>query len=110
MSAGAPGATIERQARPRQAAEPTHAPVQRHFAPYLANELAPADQAGIAAHLHHCPACTTALVTFLQELRATTKLLGSLPRHPAPRALRERLLAIPDREQCEREHAPWPQR
>jgi hypothetical protein len=72
--------------------------VQHQFAPYLAQELAPAEQAGVGSHLSHCPACATALVNFPQELHATTGLLGSLPRHAAPRALRERLLAVPDRE------------
>ena len=72
--------------------------MQHHYAPYLANELGPADQAVVAAHLRHCAACATALVNFLQELRAIAGLLGGLPLHPAPLVLRERLLAIPDRE------------
>jgi hypothetical protein len=85
--------------------EPIHAPVQRRFAPYLANKLASAEQTRVGDHLRHCPACATALVRFLQELRATTALLGSLPRHPAPLALREWLLAIPDRASVENGHA-----
>jgi hypothetical protein len=98
MSTVASGTTIDAQSAPPPAAVPTHAHVQHQFAPYLAQELAPAEQAGVGSHLSHCPACATALVSFLQELHATTGLLGSLPRHAAPRALRERLLAIPDRE------------
>jgi hypothetical protein len=98
MSTVAFGATIEQQSAPPPAAVPTHTQVRQQFAPYLAQELAPAEQAGVAAYLRHCPACATALVTLLQGLRATIELLGSLPRHPAPPALRQRLLAILDRE------------
>ena len=97
MSAAATsGATIHEQSGSPPAAQATHLRVQRQFGPYLINELKPADQLGVAAHLRHCPACARALVTYLQELRATRALLGSLPLHPAPLALRERLLAIPD--------------
>jgi hypothetical protein len=98
MSTRAAGATIDAQSAPPRAAVPIHAHVQQQFAPYLGQELAPAAQAGVGRHLSHCRACATALVTFLQELHVTTGLLGSLPQHAAPRALRERLLAIPDRE------------
>jgi anti-sigma factor RsiW len=89
---------IDAQSAPSPAAVPTYAHVQHQFASYLAQELAPAEHAAVGSHLSHCPACATALVTLLHELHATSGLLGSLPRHAAPRALRERLLAIPDRE------------
>jgi hypothetical protein len=92
MSAVASGATMDAQSAPPLAAVPTHAHAQHQFAPYRAQELAPAEQAAVGSHLSHCPACATTLVTLLQELHATSGLLGSLPRHAAPRALRERLL------------------
>jgi hypothetical protein len=82
----------------RPAAEPTHTHVQRHLAPYFANERPSAERTRVAAHPRDCLACTAALVRFLPELRATTALLGSLPLHPAPLVLRQQLLAIPDRQ------------
>ena len=83
---------------PRQQPTSPHPHVQSQFAAYLANDLVPSGQSRVAAHLRDCPACAAALVHFLQELRATTDLLGSLPVHHAPQALRERLLAISDEE------------
>jgi anti-sigma factor RsiW len=81
---------------PRQQQASPHTHVQSQFAAYLANDLAPTDQAGVGAHLHQCPACATALVGYLQNRRRIRELLHSLPRYPAPQSLRVRLLAIPD--------------
>jgi anti-sigma factor RsiW len=75
----------------------SHDQVRRRFADYLSADVDPASKAQIGAHLAHCPTCAVALVAYRQSLRATVALLRGLPRREAPAALRERLLAIPNR-------------
>jgi len=75
----------------------SHEEVRRQFPTYLSADLDPLTQRRIGAHLRHCPRCAVALVTYRQSLRTTVALLRGLPRREAPAALRERLLAIPNR-------------
>jgi len=86
---------VNKRSPPVLAAELSHVEVRRQFAAFLADDLPAAEHAPIAAHLIHCRACTVALVALLQSLRFTVELLHTLPTHPAPPTLRQRLLAIP---------------
>ena len=77
-----------------ETAELTHDEVRSQLSAYLAGELEEGPEARITGHLAQCSACTAYLAT----LRATIDLLQTLPARTPPPALRERLLAIPDRE------------
>jgi hypothetical protein len=95
------GATTRRRSgetRNAPASDSIHAAIQERFTGYLAGTLAEEARCFVAAHLAHCARCSTALVSSLQATHRLTELLGALPHPPAPVALRDRLLRIPDRE------------
>lgn len=87
-----------RAAHSRITAPPlSHEEVRCLFPDYLSTDVDPSRRAQIGAHLARCSACAVALVAYRQSLRATVALLHGLPRREAPAAVRQRLLAIPNR-------------
>jgi anti-sigma factor RsiW len=67
----------------------THHRIERQLSAYLDRELAPAEMAGVHAHLAVCDACRTEL----EELRAGKDLLGRLRVMELPPGFEASLLA-----------------
>ena len=78
--------------RPTGVADVTHDVVRDQMSDFLEGSLPERERRRLEEHLAQCQQCRI----FQETLAATNRAVASLPRVPAPRSLRERLLQLPD--------------